>query len=87
VRDSDDARAAELAVTVLDDWQGRGLGPVLLDELTERARAAGIGQFTALVAADNVAAIRSVQSRNSDVSLEYDPESHSVQYEIPLGVG
>jgi RimJ/RimL family protein N-acetyltransferase len=55
VRDADDPQAAEIAVTVVDDWQGRGLGTELLSRLSDRARQAGIHRFTALVAAENVA--------------------------------
>jgi RimJ/RimL family protein N-acetyltransferase len=55
VRDTTDPQAAEIAVTIVDDWQGRGLGTELLARLSERARAAGIRRFTALVAEDNAA--------------------------------
>ena len=55
VRDADDPQAAEIAVTVVDDWQGRGLGTELLSRLSGRARQAGIHRFTALAAAENAA--------------------------------
>ena len=55
VRDAGDPQAAEIAVTVVDDWQGRGLGTELLSRLSGRARQAGIYRFTALVAAENAA--------------------------------
>ena len=45
--------AAEVAVTVIDDWQGRGLGTLLLDVISARARAEGIRTFTALILAEN----------------------------------
>jgi RimJ/RimL family protein N-acetyltransferase len=55
VRDTTDPQAAEIAVTIIDDWQGRGLGTELLARLSDRACTAGICRFTALVAADNQA--------------------------------
>jgi len=49
----DDATSAEAAVTVVDDWQGRGLGTALCNLLAERARDEGIDRFTALLLASN----------------------------------
>jgi nucleotide-binding universal stress UspA family protein/RimJ/RimL family protein N-acetyltransferase len=49
---------AEPAIVVADDWQGRGLGGRLLDELVGRAREEGIERFAAPVLADNTGAIR-----------------------------
>jgi len=46
---------AEVAVTVIDEWQHRGLGTVLLERLAERARAQGIAHFSALIASENLA--------------------------------
>jgi GNAT superfamily N-acetyltransferase len=45
--------AAEAAVAVVDDWQGRGLGGELLRRLTTRARENGIDRFTASLFAYN----------------------------------
>jgi Acetyltransferase (GNAT) family len=46
---------AEIAVTIVDDWHGRGLGTELLTRLSGRARCEGINRFTALVTEDNTA--------------------------------
>ena len=54
VRNADDPQAADVAVTVVDDWQGRGVGSELLARLSDRARQEGILRFNALVAAENV---------------------------------
>lgn len=45
--------SAEVAITVADAWQRRGLGRLLLERLADRAREEGIASFTALVAHDN----------------------------------
>jgi nucleotide-binding universal stress UspA family protein/L-amino acid N-acyltransferase YncA len=57
VRSHEDAQAAEVAVTVADDWQGLGLGRALLDRVTYRARHEGVRRFSALVQSDNPASL------------------------------
>ncbi|MGA2319712.1 MAG: GNAT family N-acetyltransferase [Solirubrobacteraceae bacterium] len=44
---------AEVAVTVVDAWQARGLGTLLLERLSERAREVGITHFSALISSEN----------------------------------
>jgi GNAT superfamily N-acetyltransferase len=56
VRGADEEKA-EVAVVVIDEWQGRGVATALLTRLVERARAEGIGTFTATILADNRDAI------------------------------
>jgi len=53
VRSAERPDTAEFAITVIDDWQGRGVGTLLLDRLAERARAEGIVRFSALLLAEN----------------------------------
>jgi len=45
---------AEVAFVVLDAWQGKGIGVVLLKELLAAAAARGIRRFVAYVLADNI---------------------------------
>jgi GNAT superfamily N-acetyltransferase len=44
---------AELAVSIADDWQRRGIGTQLVDDLRERALSAGIRTFTASALREN----------------------------------
>jgi RimJ/RimL family protein N-acetyltransferase len=53
IRLPDQPDTAEVGVTVVDAWQGRGLGSALLERLSERAVEAGIEYFTAEVLAEN----------------------------------
>jgi RimJ/RimL family protein N-acetyltransferase len=53
VRLKDEPDAAEVAVAVVDHWQGRGAATELLNRLTERARASGIQRFRATCLAEN----------------------------------
>jgi RimJ/RimL family protein N-acetyltransferase len=53
IRLPDQPDTAEIGVTVVDAWQGRGLGSALLARLSERAAEAGIDYFTAEVLAEN----------------------------------
>ena len=49
IRSSDNPRAAEFAVAVVDSWHGRGVGTVLLALLIDRAREEGIERFLGTV--------------------------------------
>jgi RimJ/RimL family protein N-acetyltransferase len=81
VRSLEDSQTAELAVTVVDEWQGRGLGTELVAQLSERAREEGIRRFTALVAADNVAMAGLARTVGAELVCR---ESATVVYEVPL---
>jgi GNAT superfamily N-acetyltransferase len=74
--------AADPQVTVIDDWQGRGLGTELMAQLSERARSEGIRRFTALVAADNPAMARLLRNVQADLVRR---EPGALRYEIMLG--
>jgi GNAT superfamily N-acetyltransferase len=83
VRLAADAPVAEVAVTVVDDWQRRGLGTLLLEELNERARAVGIERYTALVSGENKAVVALLDRIGARV-LSTDAASRTVEYEVDL---
>ena len=85
LRSRSEPSTAELAVSVVDDWQGRGVGGRLATALAQRARPEGITSFTALVLADNqlmlnllhdLGRVRIVHSEFGTVELTVDlPET------------
>jgi RimJ/RimL family protein N-acetyltransferase len=81
IRHADDPQAAEIAVTIVDAWQGRGLGTELVTRLSGRARSAGIHRFTALVAEDNRAVARMLQNTSACLA---DRGPGTVEYAITL---
>jgi RimJ/RimL family protein N-acetyltransferase len=56
VRYPEQPDAADVAVTVLDQWQGRGVATALLEELVRR-RPEGVTRLVTVVAADNPASV------------------------------
>jgi len=89
VRSPEDPETAEVAVAVADDWQRRGVGLVLLEQLADRARAEGIRRFSALILAEN-RDVRGLFERVGDVTLHSAGEGQ-VELDITLpeheGVG
>ena len=53
IRDEDDLASAEVALTVADAYQGRGIGTLLLGALAVAARVDGIERFHARALSDN----------------------------------
>lgn len=74
--------AAEVAVTVIDDWQGRGLGTLLLELLSARAREEGIRTFTALMLAANQE-MMDLLARLAPVRI-VDRGTGTVEIEVPI---
>jgi nucleotide-binding universal stress UspA family protein/RimJ/RimL family protein N-acetyltransferase len=82
IRSPEDEEVAEVAVTVADDWQGRGLGRALLDRLTYRARQEGVRRFTALVQSDNPASLGLLEGVG-DTQRQFDGGLVELVIELP----
>jgi RimJ/RimL family protein N-acetyltransferase len=65
VRDQEDVDCAEAAITVLDDYQGNGLGTLLMDTLLLSAYQNGIERLVAHILPENTAARRLFQRLNA----------------------
>jgi hypothetical protein len=88
VRDEARPDTAEAAVTVIDDWQGRGVGTALLDLLAERAREEGVVRFTALLLAENREMLELLDSIGPVRVVDRQSGTVEIEAELaPLGAG
>jgi GNAT superfamily N-acetyltransferase len=76
----DDPATAEAAVAVLDAYQGRGLGGILLSLLAESALANGVHRFRSYVLSANRKALEALDRPGIDQRQEDD----MVRVDIPL---
>src|SRR4051794_38432871 len=77
---------AEPAVAVTDEWQRRGVGTLLLDALSNRAREEGIEVFVARVLADNEAVLGLLE-RLGEAELSAHSAEVEVRVLLPEGGG
>jgi len=82
IRDEQAPHQADLALTVAEKWQGRGLATLLLRLLGERARREGIRRFTLYMLADNTAVLALLRSAGGEIS---EVETGVVSGHIDLG--
>lgn len=83
IRYPDDPTAADLAVTVVDDWQGRGVATALLEVLMQR-RPAGVERIVTFVDASNKASFAMLR-RLGELEVG-PPESGTQQVVVTLPV-
>jgi RimJ/RimL family protein N-acetyltransferase len=76
-----DDRTADFAVTVSDEWQGRGVGTRLAALLVRKARENGITRLTAMTLWENTAAI-ALLHRLGFLRAGYDGDA--IEYELAL---
>jgi RimJ/RimL family protein N-acetyltransferase len=74
-------RTADMAITVADEWQGRGIGTRLAARLVRAARANGITRLTALTLRENSAA-RALLERLGFRPVGYDGDA--LEYALVL---
>jgi GNAT superfamily N-acetyltransferase len=82
VRRGDRPETAEVAVTVVDAWQRKGVATVLLEVLAGRARAEGITTFTAVLLSSNQEMIDLIDSLGPLTVVHR--EMGTTEIEVPL---
>ena len=85
VREPGRPEVAEAAVTVVDGWQGRGLGRALLSRLAARAREEGVREFTATLLTDNRAMLRLFRDLGALRVVRRNGPVQEIDVTLPLG--
>lgn len=81
VRLPDEPAAAEAAVTVVDDYQGRGVGRLLLLTLVEAARERGVTTFRGEVLATNEPMCKLLEAAGAVGTLTTDS---TILFDVPI---
>jgi len=75
---------AEVSISVTDEFQGRGIGSILLGQLAQAAADHGITTFVADVLPENHAMIKVFRSSGFQVSIRATPGA--IEVEFPIGL-
>jgi GNAT superfamily N-acetyltransferase len=85
VRDARLKKQAEVAFEVVDAWQGRGVGRLLLTAIVEEAARIGVSRLHAWVLTDNAAALALVRAVFPVVRSRPDGEAAELICPLPAG--
>jgi len=79
-----EAGRAEVSISVTDEFQGRGIGSILIGQLAQAAAEHGITTFVADVLPENHAMINVFRSSGFQVSIRATPGA--IEVEFPIGL-
>jgi GNAT superfamily N-acetyltransferase len=82
IQSAHDPAIAEIAITVVDRWQGRGVGRALLNELSAVARERGIERFSGLILAENRRMIELMSSLGAVVSRRKERDTVEIVVDL-----
>jgi L-amino acid N-acyltransferase YncA len=74
---------AEVAVTVADEWQHRGVGYALLERLIDRARSSGVHEFQAFCFAGNADIQQLLREQSSAFRAKRSGAELEIETELP----
>lgn len=82
-RDADDPEVAELGIVVVDEWQGHGVGRLLLEHLMRAAARRGIRRTRAHVMAENTQVLQLIKPHLEGASIEHEGPLLTIEMRVP----
>ena len=85
-----DSEAAEIGVLILDGYQGKGLGTMLIERIAQAANAEGITVFETIIGWNNTRMIRMVRSMGFPTSEKVEPDLIRIRFPTsidPVSIG
>jgi GNAT superfamily N-acetyltransferase len=79
----DDPEVAELGITVVDHWQGRGVGRLLLERLVRAAAARGVRRTRAHLMAENRQVLQLIKPYLQGASIDHDGPLVTIEMRVP----
>lgn len=73
---------AEVAFSIIDDYQGRGIGSALFRHLTGLARKAGLQEFVAEVLPENIPMLKVFQRSGLPCTMKREPDAVHVTLQL-----
>ena len=83
VRLQDQPAAAEIALTVIDAFQGQGLGKMMLGRLAAAALTQGVERLRGLIVPDNVPVLALLRKYAPGARFTYDGELYTADIPVP----
>jgi GNAT superfamily N-acetyltransferase len=83
IRSRTDAAAAEAAIAVIDDWQNKGVGTLLLMRLAAAAKERGIDRFQGSALAQNAPVREILKQLGPSVRTAGDAEELKIEVDLP----
>jgi len=78
----DEEKGLELAETVRDDWQGKGLGTILFKYIVSVAKDNGFKTMTALILDENKKALSILKKTVGDLRMKYESNFIRATFDI-----
>jgi acetate---CoA ligase (ADP-forming) len=74
------AESAEVGLTILDEYQGKGLGTIMVEKIARAANLAGIFVFETIISWENTRMVKMVRSMGFPTAVKVEPDLIRIRF-------